>query len=187
MDAAAWDQYHRAHRGDRGWAEDTVIELLTAAPAGRALDLGAGAGRHALWLANRGWSVTAMDFSAEARAELGRAAAEMPAAVAERLTVVDADLTAPTADWLPTAAADLTLLIDVDLPESDLAALLPALPASLAPGGGLLVQVPVGGDGQAGLQALRGALEPLVTLEYAGVLPAAEAGGRPSAFVFGRA
>ena len=33
------------------------------APA-RAIDLGTGEGRHAVWLARRGWSVTAVDFSA---------------------------------------------------------------------------------------------------------------------------
>lgn len=187
MDAAAWDQYHRERRGDRGWAEDTVIDLLTSVPAGRAVDLGAGAGRHALWLANRGWSVTAVDFSAEGRAELGRAAADVPAAVAERITVVGDDLTGPAADWLPTAAAELILLIDVPLPADRLSALLAALPAGLAPGGGLLVQVPAGPDGQAGLAAVRAALEPRLTLEYAGLLPAAAADGEPSAFVFGRA
>jgi len=36
------------------------IENLTA---GRALDLGAGEGRNALWLVERGWQVTAVDFS----------------------------------------------------------------------------------------------------------------------------
>ena len=33
-------------------------------PPGEAVDLAAGEGRHALWLAGRGWRVTAVDFSA---------------------------------------------------------------------------------------------------------------------------
>jgi SAM-dependent methyltransferase len=32
-------------------------------PAGRALDLACGEGRNAIWLANRGWKVTAIDYS----------------------------------------------------------------------------------------------------------------------------
>ena len=32
-------------------------------PPGRALDLAAGEGRNAIWLARRGWQVTAVDFS----------------------------------------------------------------------------------------------------------------------------
>jgi ubiquinone/menaquinone biosynthesis C-methylase UbiE len=32
-------------------------------PPGRALDLAAGEGRNAVWLAERGWQVTAVDFS----------------------------------------------------------------------------------------------------------------------------
>jgi methylase of polypeptide subunit release factors len=35
----------------------------TALPAGRAIDLGTGEGRNAIWLAGRGWTVTAVDFS----------------------------------------------------------------------------------------------------------------------------
>lgn len=40
-----------------------VTELRDLAP-GRALDVGAGEGRNAVWLATRGWHVTAVDFSA---------------------------------------------------------------------------------------------------------------------------
>jgi 2-polyprenyl-3-methyl-5-hydroxy-6-metoxy-1,4-benzoquinol methylase len=41
-----------------------VTEETAALPAGRALDLGTGEGRNAIWLAERGWQVTAVDFSA---------------------------------------------------------------------------------------------------------------------------
>jgi SAM-dependent methyltransferase len=34
-------------------------------PPGRALDLAAGSGRHAVWLAERGWNVTAVDIVVE--------------------------------------------------------------------------------------------------------------------------
>jgi SAM-dependent methyltransferase len=40
---------------------------------GRALDVGAGEGRHAIWLAEQGWRVTAIDFS-KVGIERGRAA-----------------------------------------------------------------------------------------------------------------
>ena len=36
---------------------------VAGAPAGRALDLACGAGRHAIWLAQRGWRVDAVDCS----------------------------------------------------------------------------------------------------------------------------
>jgi 2-polyprenyl-3-methyl-5-hydroxy-6-metoxy-1,4-benzoquinol methylase len=39
-----------------------VAEVQDLAP-GRALDVGAGEGRNAVWLASRGWQVTAVDFS----------------------------------------------------------------------------------------------------------------------------
>jgi SAM-dependent methyltransferase len=45
---------------------------------GRALDVGAGEGRHAIWLARRGWAVTALDFS-KVGIERGRAASDSDA------------------------------------------------------------------------------------------------------------
>src|SRR3954466_2691242 len=40
-------------------------------PPGRALDLACGEGRNAIWLAERGWTVTAVDFS-DVAVEKGR-------------------------------------------------------------------------------------------------------------------
>lgn len=44
---------------------------------GRALDLAAGLGRHALWLAHRGWQVSAVDISEVATEKLGQAASKL--------------------------------------------------------------------------------------------------------------
>lgn len=43
-------------------------------PAGRALDLACGEGRNAVWLAQRGWTVTGVDFSAAGLAKAQRLA-----------------------------------------------------------------------------------------------------------------
>ena len=48
------------------WSETPnqfVAEELADLPPGRAVDLAAGEGRNAIWLARRGWEVTAVDFS----------------------------------------------------------------------------------------------------------------------------
>jgi SAM-dependent methyltransferase len=41
-----------------------LTQALTAVLPGRALDLACGAGRHAIWLRNQGWQVTAVDLAA---------------------------------------------------------------------------------------------------------------------------
>lgn len=51
---------------------DTVADL----PPGRALDLGCGEGGDAVWLAERGWTVTGVDISPTAVARATRAAAD---------------------------------------------------------------------------------------------------------------
>lgn len=66
-----WD--HRYGGEDRMWSGNPngslVAEVGDLAP-GRALDVGAGEGADALWLAERGWAVTAADISGNALARL---------------------------------------------------------------------------------------------------------------------
>src|SRR5512144_3024945 len=83
MDARAWDERYAA--GELVWSatpNQFVEAELADLPPGRALDLAAGEGRNSLWLAERGWQVTAVDFSLvgldkgrqlQARHEHGRA------------------------------------------------------------------------------------------------------------------
>jgi SAM-dependent methyltransferase len=76
MDAASWDARYAA--SDLVWGDEPnrfVVEELAKLPPGRALDAAAGEGRNALWLAECGWQVTAVDFSAVAIAR-GRHLAE---------------------------------------------------------------------------------------------------------------
>ena len=64
MDAEAWDE--RYADSELVWSVEpnqfVAAECADLSP-GRALDLAAGEGRNAIWLARRGWDVTAADFS----------------------------------------------------------------------------------------------------------------------------
>src|SRR5205085_7170171 len=67
MTAEQWDARYRAEPDL--WTKEPNAELAQFAAElepGRALDVGAGDGRNAIWLANRGWAVTALDLSAVA-------------------------------------------------------------------------------------------------------------------------
>ncbi|UUN30522.1 bifunctional 2-polyprenyl-6-hydroxyphenol methylase/3-demethylubiquinol 3-O-methyltransferase UbiG [Streptomyces sp. FIT100] len=70
---------------------------------GTALDAGCGGGAEAIWLASRGWHVTAADISSEALARAAERAATSGAA--ERLQWVEADL----GIWSPAAQFDLVM------------------------------------------------------------------------------
>jgi SAM-dependent methyltransferase len=64
MDAEGWNERYRASElvwsvGPNQFVEAELADL----PPGRALDLAAGEGRNAIWLARQGWQVTAVDFS----------------------------------------------------------------------------------------------------------------------------
>jgi SAM-dependent methyltransferase len=101
---------------------------------GRAADLACGEGRNAVWLAERGWQVTAVDFAA-AGVEKGRRLAAARG-VEDRITWGVADLT----EWeAQPGAFDLVVVAYLQVPASDRAVIWPRAAAALAPGGTLVV------------------------------------------------
>jgi SAM-dependent methyltransferase len=107
---------------------DVLVDELAGLGPGRALDLGCGAGRAAVWLAEQGWQVTGVDYS-EVALELARE--QRP-----DLDWVLADLR----EYEPEAGAfDLVLVLYVHLPSAERRALLGRAAEALAPGGTLLV------------------------------------------------
>jgi SAM-dependent methyltransferase len=79
VDAAHfWEtRYADADRVWSGRPNQTLVDLVAGVPAGRALDLGCGEGGDVIWLAQRGWQVTAVDISATAIARGAAAAARL--------------------------------------------------------------------------------------------------------------
>jgi SAM-dependent methyltransferase len=59
-----WESRYRARPADGGRPPSLfVVEQCRQLPPGRALDVASGDGRHALYLARRGWAVDAVDFA----------------------------------------------------------------------------------------------------------------------------
>src|SRR5215471_19399268 len=89
MDIQGWDERYKNASRPREDLEapptPLVVRTARAAPAGDALDLACGAGRNALWLAEHGWRVTAVDGSAAAIDILRQRAAERGANVEARV------------------------------------------------------------------------------------------------------
>ena len=69
MDSAGWDTRRASDLLLGGEPNRFVAEESTGSPPGGALDIGAGEGRNATWLAGLGWRVTAVDFSPAAVAQ----------------------------------------------------------------------------------------------------------------------
>jgi SAM-dependent methyltransferase len=75
MDAESWNERYRASELVWSSTPNQFVEAeLADLPPGRAVDLAAGEGRNAIWLARRGWQVTAVDF-AQAALDKGRSLA----------------------------------------------------------------------------------------------------------------
>ncbi|GAA3448079.1 class I SAM-dependent methyltransferase [Planomonospora venezuelensis] len=130
-----WDA--RYGESDRIWSGNpntALVREITGLEPGSALDLGCGEGGDAIWLAQQGWRVTAVDISGVALDRAARHAAE--AGVADRIDWQRHDLGVS----FPGGAFDLVsacfLHSHGDMPRERI---LRAAASAVAPGGVLLV------------------------------------------------
>ena len=128
-----WDRRYAAQ--ELVWSAEPnrfLVAETSGLEPGRALDLACGEGRSALWLAGRGWRVTAVDFSSVAL-EKGRTLA------AERGVEVDFVL-ADLVEWEPPRGAfDLVVILYLQVPAADRRPILGRAADALSPGGTLLL------------------------------------------------
>ncbi len=113
MDAEAWDERYAA--SELVWSAEPnrfVAEELADLPPGRAVDLAAGEGRNAIWLARRGWQVTAVDFSAVALEKGARLAGVSTGSTAVDVEWVVADATT----WRADEPLDLAVIAYLQVP-----------------------------------------------------------------------
>jgi SAM-dependent methyltransferase len=173
MDSDAWDERYRGR--EFVWSAEPnrfLVEVVEGLAPGRALDVAAGEGRNAVWLAERGWEVTAVDWS-EVGIDKGRRLA-----LHHEVDVswVVADLTT----WQPEARAyELVVVLYLQVPGPHRRPIWMHAADAVAPGGSLVV---VGHDlhnltdGYGGPSApevlytadeVRGVIEPLLPVERA--------------------
>ena len=133
MDSEAWNR--RYEGTELIWTAQPNRFLVDEARdlrPGRALDLGCGEGRNAVWLAERGWEVTAVDFS-----EVGMAKG---AALADSRGVLVRWVLADLRQHDPEPAAfDLVVLLYLHLPPAERRAVHARACQAVAPGGVLLL------------------------------------------------
>ena len=134
VERAEWDERY-ASREDRLWSgrpNGALLAEVAGMTPGRVLDVGCGEGADAVWLAGRGWDVTALEVSGVALERAARHAAEAGVDV----TWVHAGLVEAA---LPPGSFDLVSAQYPALLRTPDAAAERALLAAVAPGGVLLL------------------------------------------------
>lgn len=129
-DRVRWEARWQARAGEPGEPERFLVQKAASLSPGFVLDVAAGDGRNALWLAAQDFAVSAVDISAAAIALLMRGAERRGLRVAARV----ADLDEPTA-LTGLGPFDLVVVIRYRPPASQWA----GLTAALRPGGQLLM------------------------------------------------
>jgi SAM-dependent methyltransferase len=136
VDSRRWDERYAGAEFE--WTtrpNQCVTAELTGLAPGRALDLAAGEGRNSVWLAERGWRVTAVDFS-RVGLDKGRRLASARGVDQAGIEWILADL----CDYEPDQGSfDLVLVTYFQVGAELRAAVLARAAVALAPGGRLLV------------------------------------------------
>ncbi len=130
---ADWD--HR-YGGDQIWSGNpngALVQEIEGVAAGRALDVGAGEGGDAVWLAEQGWQVTATDISQSGLNRIARAASERGLPIECRRADANAR------DAFDAAAFDLVSAHYASIPRTPDRRGVHNLLNAVAPGGTLLV------------------------------------------------
>ena len=134
---AAWDERYRTR--DKLWSGNPNPYLVSEADGldpGWALDAGAGEGADAIWLAARGWQVTAVDISAVALERAAAHAAERGADIAARIEWRHEELSS----WKSAGASfDLVSAQYLHLPAAVRPAVFGRLAAAVTAAGTLLI------------------------------------------------
>lgn len=132
MRSEDWDQaYESAELTYDVEPHPQVAEALADLPPGRAVELGCGEGRESIWLADRGWLVTAVDFS--------RVAVERGRRIATRYGVEVDWQVCDVREYQPPVLVDLALVLYLHLGSQELDVVLRRAGGALAPGGTLFV------------------------------------------------
>lgn len=106
---AAWDERHSGGDFEGRGPNPNLVRAVTGVAPGRALELAAGSGTNAVWLAKNGWQVTAIDWSSVGLSNARRQADD----AGVKIELQQRNLF----DWQPPAAAfDLVLLVYLHLP-----------------------------------------------------------------------
>ena len=128
----AWDARHRERDIESGDPDPTFVAEVAKLAAGRALEVACGSGTNAVWLAQNGWRVTAVDWSAVALEKGRRRAAQ----VGVEIDWIEADLLAWQA---PAGAFELVAALYLHPLPNERHIIYSAIARAIAPGGHLLV------------------------------------------------
>lgn len=131
----AWEEHYTAKpQVWSGRVNTRLAEVAPLMPAGRALDLGCGEGADAIWLAEQGWTVVAVDVSTTALSRARAAAEERGMSARIDFQQHDLDSDFPSGEFDLVSAQFLHSLVDMDR-----VAILRRAAAAVAPGGSLLI------------------------------------------------
>jgi SAM-dependent methyltransferase len=137
FDEESWEERYRSAAAVwSGQPNPQLVAEVSDLSPGTALDVGSGEGADTIWLAARGWRVTAVDFSTTALERAAAHAAALGPEVAARIRWRHADVRT----WTPGPGSfDLVSAQYMHLPSAERRPLFARLAAAVAPGGTLLL------------------------------------------------